>query len=156
MDGPDRTHPRDSTVTYTNHPVPRLRRPRPASRGREGIFTHPPFSFAFAQEQKRTARREPRLYRPSAPSHKRPYSPSPLRALVSGRYSNKRHHLSGAALCASPLSSLKRTYSPSPFRALVPRRYGNKHYPVHSGSRPPSLSATSGAPFGRGKPSTVG
>ena len=29
---------------------------------------------------------------PSAPSYKRPYSPSPLRALVSSEYSNKHHH----------------------------------------------------------------
>ena len=28
----------------------------------------------------------------SAPSYKRPYSPSPLRALVSSEYSNKHHH----------------------------------------------------------------
>ena len=33
----------------------------------------------------------PRLWRPSAPSYKRPYSPSPLRALVSSEYSNKHH-----------------------------------------------------------------
>ena len=35
----------------------------------------------------------PRLFRPSAPSYKLPYSPSPLRALVSSRFSNKHHHL---------------------------------------------------------------
>ena len=34
----------------------------------------------------------PALLRPSAPSYKRPYSPSPLRALVSIEYSSKRHH----------------------------------------------------------------
>ena len=32
------------------------------------------------------------LLRPSAPSYKRPYSPPPLRALVSSKYSNKHHH----------------------------------------------------------------
>ena len=34
----------------------------------------------------------PALLRPSAPSSKRPYSPSPLRALVSSEYSSKHHH----------------------------------------------------------------
>ena len=34
----------------------------------------------------------PALLRPSAPSYKRPYSPSPLRALVSIEYSSKHHH----------------------------------------------------------------
>ena len=33
-----------------------------------------------------------RLLRPSAPSYKRPYSPSPLRALVSSEYSHHYHH----------------------------------------------------------------
>ena len=31
-------------------------------------------------------------FRSFAPSYKRPYSPSPLRALVSSEYSNKHHH----------------------------------------------------------------
>ena len=36
--------------------------------------------------------RVPLLLCPSAPSYKYPYSPSPLRALVSRRYGNKLHH----------------------------------------------------------------
>ena len=44
----------------------------------------------FPQKEKRHL--QLRLLRPSAPSYKRPYSPSPLRALVSSEYSNKHHH----------------------------------------------------------------
>ena len=49
------------------------------------------------QKRRRTSeyigsQKVPRLLRPSAPSYKRPYSPSPLRALVSSEYSNKHHH----------------------------------------------------------------
>ena len=39
----------------------------------------------------------PRLLRPSTPSYKRPYSLSPLRALVSSKYSNTHHHHHQAA-----------------------------------------------------------
>ena len=61
-----------------------------------------------------------------------PYSPSPLRALVSSEYSNKHHHHHQLPPTFHiPPSSSKRTYSPSPLRALVSSSYSNKHHHHH-------------------------
>ena len=48
-------------------------------------------------------------------THKRTYSPSPLRALVSSEYSNKHHQHQGPVSRVSP-------------RALVSSEYSNKHH----------------------------